>query len=442
MMRHAAVLLILVFALPHRGLAQTGASSQLSTVQPLSLDDAIRIALERHPAVKEAEAAVLAAEARVKEARASYYPQLSFSGIGKVGLSGATGALGLPGFPASPFFRNTAYSGNLYQTIFDFGRIRHFVALERALAESTRLQEVEEEKRIVLGVRHGYFSVLEALQLERVAKQIVEDRSLTRDRAQAYYRAGLGSQLELSLAEANLAEAQGGLIQAQNTINTAFAALRAAMGVTASQAYELQNPKTETLSWPPLDDIVQSGLKDRPDIQALQFKITALSENLGLARAQSLPNINGFAAGGQGRFNGTTVKEEQRHGVGALGLLVPIFTGGRLKAEREEARAELQGATAANEELQQQIRLQVSQAYYELQDLSERIRAADEQRKAAQQALTLAQARYRVQLSSFLEVVTAQVAAAKAETNLARTQFDYERAKADLDFATGRRVRP
>jgi len=212
--------------------------------------------------------------------------------------------------------------------------------------------------------------------------------------------------------------------------------------LTASQAYELQNPKTETLSWPPLDDIVQSGLKDRPDIQALQFKITALSENLGLARAQSLPNINGFAAGGQGRFNGTTVKEEQRHGVGALGLLVPIFTGGRLKAEREEARAELQGATAANEELQQQIRLQVSQAYYELQDLSERIRAADEQRKAAQQALTLVQARYRVQLSSFLEVVTAQAAAAKAETNLARTQFDYERAKADLDFATGRSVRP
>ncbi len=84
----------------------------------------------------------------------------------------------------------------------------------------------------------------------------------------------------------------------------------------------------------------------------------------------------------------------------------------------------------------------MSQAYYQLQDLSERIRSADEQRKAAQQALTLAQARYQVQLSSFLEVVTAQVVAAKAETNLARTQFDYERAKADLDFATGRPVRP
>ncbi len=442
MMRHAAVLLILVFALPHRGLAQTGASSPPSTVQPLSLDDAIRIALAKHPAIKEAEAAVLAAEARVKEARASYYPQLSFSGIGKVGLSGATGALGLPGFPASPFFRNTAYSGNLYQTIFDFGRIKHFVASQRALSESTRVQEIEEEQRIVLGVRRGYFSVLEALQLERVAKQIVEDRSLTRDRARAYYQAGLGSQLELSLAQANLAEAQGGLIQAQNTINTAFAALRAAMGVDGSQSYELQNPKTETVSLPPLDDLVQSGLKDRPDEQALQFKITALSENLGLARAQSLPSINGFAAGGQGRFNGTTVKEEQRHGVGALGLLVPIFTGGRLKAEREEARAELQGATAGNEELQQQIRLQVSQAYYQLQDLSGRIRAADEQRKAAQQALTLAQARYQVQLSSFLEVVAAQLAAARAETSLARTQFDYERAKADLDFATGRRVRP
>src|SRR5260370_36451571 len=161
---------------------------------------------------------------------------------------------------------------------------------------------------------------------------VVGDRSLRGDRAVDYYQATLGSQLELSLGQANLAEAQGGLIQAQNTINTAFAALRAAMGVDGSQSYELQNPKTETVSLPPLDDLVQSGLKDRPDEQALQFKITALSENLGLARAQSLPSIHGFVAGGEGRFNGTTVKEEQLHGVGALGLLVPIFTACSLKA--------------------------------------------------------------------------------------------------------------
>src|SRR5260370_11603881 len=100
--------------------------------------------------------------------------------------------------------------------------------------------------------------------------------------------------------------------------------------------------------------------------QALRLKIRALEENVGFARSKSLPNINGFGAGGEGRFNGTTVKEEQRHGVGALGVLFPIFTGGRLKAERDEARAELAGALAANDQLHQQVLPEITHAYFHL----------------------------------------------------------------------------
>lgn len=54
--------------------------------------------------------------------------------------------------------------------------------------------------------------------------------------------------------------------------------------------------------------------------------------------------------------------------------------------------------------------------------------------------MTLAQARYQVQLGSFLDVLTAEVAATKAETNYARTLFEYERAKSELDFGTGTSV--
>ncbi len=415
---------------------------QSATAQPLSLDEAVGTALRQHPALKEAEAAVAAAEAEVRQARSFYFPQLTFSGIGKIGLSGATSALGLPGFPASPFFRNTAYSVNWYQSIFDFGRIKHLVAMQRALSRSTRLKKTSEEQRIVLAVKRAYFSVLEAQRLEQVGEDTVKERSLTVEKAKAYYQAELGSKLDLSLAEASLAEAQGGLIHSQNAVLTSFAALRAAMGVNGSQAYVLQAPPFETASLQPLEDLVQEGTKNRPDEQALESKIAALKENFGFARSQSLPEIRGFSAGGQGRFNGTTVKESQQHGVGALGVIFPIFTGGRLKALRDEARAELEGATAARDQLHQQIRLEVTQAYYQLSDLAERIKVAYQQQQAAQEALSLAQTRYQVQLGSFLDVLTAEVGAVNAEANYARMQFDYERAKADLDFATGRGVRP
>ncbi len=444
MVHKALSLLILVLCLARLGLAQnvSPTTPQSAAAQPLSLDDAVRTALKQHPSLREAEAAVAAAEAEVKEARSLYFPQLTFSGIGKAGLSGATGALGLPGFAASPFFRNTAYSVNWYQTVFDFGRIGHLVASQRALSRSALLRKTSEEQRIVLDVKRAYFSVLESQRLEQVAEETVKERSLIVARAKAYYDAELGAKLDLSLAEASLAEAQGGLIHAQSAIHTSFAALRVAMGVDGSQDYELKATPFETFSPQPLEDLVQAGLKNRPDEQALESKITALTELYGFTRSQSYPEIRGFSAGGQGRFNGTTVKENQQHGVGALGVIFPIFTGGRLKAQKEEARAEVNGAMAARDELRQQIRLEVTQAYYQVLDLAGRMPAATQQQRAAQQALSLAQARYQAQLSSFLEVLTAELELEHAEANSARLRLDYERAKAELEFATGGTFKP
>jgi outer membrane protein len=416
--------------------------SKPAATQPLSLDDAVRIALQGHPALREAEDAVAAAEAEVKQARANYYPQLSFSGIGKVGLSGATGALGLPGFPASPFWRNEASSANLYWNIFDFGRTKHLVATQRALAESARFKSKEEQEHVVLVVKRAYFSVLEAQSLRSLAEQTLDERKLTLRRVRASFEQGLQSQMEVSLAESSVAEAEGSLAEAQAAIGKGFAALRVAMGVDGAPEYALQTPMIQIATLPPLEDLVQDGMKDRPDAQALDWKVRAFSEQAGLAHAERLPEINGLAAGGQGRFNGTTVKPEQQHGVGALGLFVPIFTGGRLEAAQQEARAELDGAMATRVLLNQQIRQEVTDSYYQLSDLVDRMRAADEQRRAAGEALRLAQARYAMQLASFLDVLTAQTTKTAAETTYDQTRYDYQRARAELEFATGQAPHP
>jgi len=409
----------------------------------LTLEHAVSTALQRHPALRQANAAVDAAEAQLKQARASYFPQLTLTGIGKVGLSGATGALGLPGFPGSPFFRNLAGSVNAYQNVFDFGRTKRLVAAHRALLESERLRRSAEERRIVLAVRRAYLAALEAQRLLQLAQKTVEERRLTLLRAQAYFQAQLRPQLEVNLAEANLAEAEGNFIQSRNTVSTSMAALQSAMGVEdPATRYQLQEPQAQFPALPAVEELVESGLKQRPEFQALALKITALSEDVGSARSNRWPQIRGLGAGGAGRFQGTTVKPIQRHGVAGLGGMVPLFTGGRLKGELEEAEANLRGALASRDQLRQQIRLEVTQAYYLSSDLQERIRAAAEQERAAQQALRLAQGRFHLQLASFLEVMTAEVAATRAETSHAQAVFDYQRAQAELEFASGRRLVP
>lgn len=443
MLGNFGALVVLGLVLPACTRAQAAAGALPAPVpQRLTLHEAVQTALEKHPALRQAEAAVAKAEAQVAEVRANYYPQLSLSGIAKTGLSGATGVLGLPGFPGSPFYRNLAYSANWYQNIFDFGRTKHRVASQEALAESTRLKKKAEADRIVLGVRRAYFTVLEAQKLQSLAEKTVQERQLTLKRVQAFSQAGMQSKLEVSLAEANRAEAEGNLIQARNALHTALAALRAAMGVESGTEYQLEELSLEYRTLPPGDEMLRTALSKRPDYLAVEAKVNAFTEELGKARSERLPEIRGLGATGQGRFKGTPVKPNQRHGVGALGIFFPFFTGGRLEAEQQEARAELSGALASRDLLRQQIQFDVTEARDRLSSLAGHIQEAAQQERAAQEALRLGQARYRAQLASFLDLTTAEVALARAETNHARLVFDYERAVADLDFSIGQAFQP
>src|SRR5260370_8283868 len=105
MIRRMSVLaiLLLLIVYPAHPQNETPPAPQVGA-QPLSLNEAIRTALQKHPALREAEAAVAAAGAKVQQAPPNYFPQPSFSGIWEVGLSGAPGPPGFPAFPPSPLF--------------------------------------------------------------------------------------------------------------------------------------------------------------------------------------------------------------------------------------------------------------------------------------------------------------------------------------------------
>src|SRR5262249_32842316 len=92
-------------------LAGAGAPApQTAQLPKLTLDEAISTALARHPSLRRAREEVLAAEARTKQARSVYFPQISTSEFAKQGLSGASGALGLRGLVTSPEFRDIGAS--------------------------------------------------------------------------------------------------------------------------------------------------------------------------------------------------------------------------------------------------------------------------------------------------------------------------------------------
>ena len=146
------------------------------TASPLTLEAAINIALEQNPAVAVAREAIAESEARVRQEKANYYPQIGFSGIAKAGLSGALNGLQPQGLPNSPFYRNFADALNIYHPGLDFGRTKHAVRFQRQQTEALRSDLESVEASLILETSRAYYRVLEAQRLEQAALKSVISR--------------------------------------------------------------------------------------------------------------------------------------------------------------------------------------------------------------------------------------------------------------------------
>jgi outer membrane protein len=405
----------------------------------LTLDEAIRTALQQHPRLKRAQEAILAGEARTEQAKSGYYPQVSASGIAKQGLSGASGALGLRGLVTSPLFRDLGTSAAAFQNIYDFGRTAHQVKASRWATVSLEHALEAERAWVTLNVEREYFTVLQQQRLVEVAEKTLAERRLTVRQAAAFYQAQLKSKVDLTLAEVGAAKAELELVQARNLLRTAFAELNHAMGIVGEATYTLTEPTITVGTLPQVGSLLAEGQQQRPELRALEAQIQADQEIVERAKRNRWPKVMGLWSSGWVRFSEYTLG---RLMLGAFGIDLPIFTGGRLKNEIVEAEANLAQTQAARDELAQEIRLQVQRAHDDLSSAMEAVRANERLITQAREALRLAQLRYSAQLASFVELTAAEAAAAGAEAEHARSLYGYKIAEAVLQYAAGRRSTP
>ncbi len=425
---------VVIFFVFHLGPMAPAQTPPAASAPRLTLDEAIRTALQQHPSLRRVREAILAAEARTEQAKAGYFPQISASGFAKQGLSGASGVLGLRGLVTSPLFRDIGASAAAFQNIYDFGRTAHQVKASRWATASLKHALEARQAWVILNVKRAYYTALQQQRLVQVAEKTLAERQLTARQASAFYRAQLRSKVDLTLAEVGAAKAELELVQARDLLRTAFAELNHAMGTVGEPAYRLEEPTITVESPPALEPLLAESQQQRPELLALDAQIRADEETLGRAKSNRWPKLMALWSAGWVRFSDLSLG---RLMLGAFGIDLPVFTGGRIKNEIVEADANLAQTRAAREELAQDVRVQVQRAHNELLSAIESIRANERLVAQSREVLRLAQLRYRVQLASFVELTTAEAAAASSESEYARSLYVYKVAEAVLRYATG-----
>lgn len=256
---------------------------------------------------------------------------------------------------------------------------------------------------------------------------------LTRDR----YEGAIASELDLTRAQSQLAEARAQLDDVRAQRDLAEHAMGELVGQPAS-SFRL-NASDQPLGLPTVPDALPSTLlQRRPDIAAAERRVFAANANIGVARAAWYPDfsLTGLL-GGQTAGSGNLLAAGNRYW--ALGPLVnlPIFDGGRLDANERQAKAEFEEAAA-------HYRGQVLRAVREVEDNLAQLRdlqreAQDEQAAvdAAQHTQTLAMNSYEAGAVNYLDVVTAQTSALQAQRRLQTLQTRQLQASVGLVVALG-----
>ncbi len=402
--------------------------------EKLTLDRAVKIALTNSPEVRAAQERVDQGKASVRMRKSGYYPQLSFNGIGKLGLSGATNGLGLLGLPASPFFRNLSDAANVNQNVFNFGQTSHSIKVANAEvgAAESNLDEVRIRTRERATV--AFLRVLSLQRTIQVKEQDLKERQEVERKAQEFFEVGLSSKLDLDLAKVGTSSAELALAQALADENAAWTTLFTALGQPDRGNYQLVEPQIELEGPDNLDSEIKRALANRPDLMEMKAEVEAQEERVKYAQSLRRPSLRAVFSGGYARFTELTAA---RLMAGGLGLFAPIYTGGNLEAQVHAEQRGLDSLRAEYSFQTLQIRTEVSQAHANVIKTLSSAKANQKIASYAEEALRLARTRYNAQLISMVELLAAESAAESARATYAQALYDYKIAQAQLSSAIG-----
>lgn len=418
----------------------------LTAQTPLSLNDCLKIATDRQPALVAAQASVTGARESVGEARAPYYPQLDLSAGYHRWQRHAflPSGLSIPGRPLPDLIGplddwNGGVDSRLM--LYDFGQRRSQLDAARAQLASASADAQAAHADVTLSVENAFFALAAAQDVQAVAEKNVTRTETHRKLAEARRDAGAVPQADVLRFDAELANAQLELITAQSRVRIAAGQLNTAMGRPAETPIGIA---TDPTNLPPpdtheLDQAVERALASRPELASAARRTDAARAVVAGARADRAPKLHADAAYG---WNDSVFWPQTKEWQAGLSIDLPIFDGGSRAHRVARTKADLARQEAMFEQEKLQVRNEVWAAAAELQRAWASIAANESSVRANEESLRVIRERYEQGAALVTDLLDTQISLASAESSLAEARWNYRAARAGFGRAVGAATAP
>jgi len=410
--------------------------------EPLSLPEALNIAIRQNATILNAGSDLAATQGLIVQTRAVALPKLQATGQYKY-----TDPSAIENFGYIPQANQGWNSGiQLVQNIYTGGTLRAAFQAARAEKAQALANYQATLSDTLLNVEVAYYDVLLAAQQITVNEASVN--LLTKELAdqQSRYNAGTVPHFNVLQAEVALANARPPLIQARSTYRNNKNTLSNLLGYNLPKEVVNDIPfnLTDTLDDHPyqvnLSDAVEKALGQRPELQALRQDTELQRLSIIDAKSGYKPTVSLFAGynWSSSQFTPPLDLTHEFDGWNAGGQVSwSIFDGGITQGKITQARAQYQKAQTTLEDEGRTIELEVRTAY---SDFIEAVETLDSQNKVvevAEEALRESRARSSAGSGTQLDVLNAETSLTQSRTTQIQALHDYDTARARLERAIG-----
>jgi outer membrane protein len=424
-------------------IAGVGAAAQ----EPLTLRQAVQQALGASPEARQASAETREAQANASLARAQLLPQLNFTedisrGDDPVYVFGAK--LRQQAFTQADFAVNalnrpqpigdfaTRFSGSWLA--FDSFRTQKTVHSADLMKKSADSSAQAVNQKIVLDVVEAYQSVLYAERRIDIAQHEQETAEALLSSVSDHVKAGLAVESDRMSAEVNLAARKEELISEQGELEMAWAQLRLAMGARDLKESQLEPITPHDFPQAALDEEVQTALKTRSDLAALNQAKSAQAAAVSASKVSFGPSVRAYGNWEQDRP--TFAGSGGNNWVAGVQINIDIAPfSKRAQFEHELAARERVDAQATS--YRQHVRLQVTQAHIEQQTAKLSLETAQAALDQSAESLRILRNRYNAGLATITDLLRAEDAERQSQANYWHAVYGNAMAYAQLLFATG-----
>lgn len=404
--------------------------------EKLTRTQAEQTAIKNNPQVSVARLVALAQHQVYRETRSAELPTASAALTGVEAEEASRVSAG--SLTASRLFEHAGAGGGFSQLLTDFGRTRNLVASSILQEKAQKANALATQYDIQLATDQAFYNALQAQETLKVAQQNVAARQAVQTQVNQLTINKLKSTLDLSFADVNLSQAKLLALDAQNNADSTMAALDAVLGLDHQVDYELVDDGPDIQQPPPdIDQLIEQGLKQRPDLQATTYSQQAAVKFSHAQRDQILPSISAAGTAGVVPVRPDAYYVTNWWGAIGVNVNIPVFNGFLYTAQAKEASIRAQAAAEQTRDLRDRIVRDVRTAWLAANTSYQKVAVTAELSKQADLGLKLAQTRYQMGLSSIVELSQAEYQQTDAAIGNANAQYQYRLALSTLNYQIG-----